>query len=48
VQMGDNLKVVWEKFLTLSWVVLVMGVLAWHVQACPHLELKTRPGFSFD
>jgi hypothetical protein len=30
-------------FSTLSYVVFVMSVIAWHRQAHSHLELKTRP-----
>ncbi len=42
---GDNLKLVLVKFSTLSLAVLEMIVTAWHEQAGPHLELKTRPRF---
>jgi hypothetical protein len=42
--MGDNLKVVWAEFSTLSLVVFVMGKIAWHTQV-EHLELKLGPGF---
>ncbi len=41
--MGENLKVVWAKFSTLSQAVFVMNVMTWHRQARPCLELKTRP-----
>ncbi len=41
--MEENPKVVWAKFSTLSWVVFVKSVIAWHAQARPHLELKNRP-----
>ncbi len=42
--MGENLKVVWAEFSTLSWVVLVYCVVsAWHGMQ-PLLELKTQPG----
>ncbi len=43
--MGENIKVVWAKFSTLSWAVFGMHVIAWHTHACPHLELKTQPRF---
>ncbi len=42
---GENLKVVWAEFSTLSLAVLVMSVTARYRQACPHLNLKTRPRF---
>ncbi len=44
--MGENLKVDWEKFSTLSQVVLVKSANTFHRQACPHLELKTMPMLS--
>ncbi len=43
---GENLKVVWAKFSTLSQAVFIIGVTAQHTQARPHLELKTRPQVS--
>jgi hypothetical protein len=43
---GDNLKVAWPKFSTLSNAVFVMSEISWHGQAHPHLELKTLPRFS--
>ncbi len=43
--MGDNLKVVWFEFTTLSQAVCVVSVITQHGQAGPHLELKTRPKF---
>ena len=42
---GDDLKGVWAKLSTLSEPVFVSNVIAWHRQARPHLELKTRPRF---
>ncbi len=39
---GDNLKVAWDKFSTLSWAVFVISVIAWQTQARPHLELKIQ------
>jgi hypothetical protein len=42
--MGDNLKVVWAEFSTLSKAVFVMSAITWHIQEHPHLELKIRPG----
>ena len=41
----ENLKVVLDKFSTLSWSVLVISIIAWHRQAWPHLELKAWPRF---
>jgi hypothetical protein len=46
--MGENIKVVWAKFSTLSWAVLVMSTIVWHIQTRPHLELKNRPRFVQD
>jgi hypothetical protein len=43
--MGDNLKAVRANFSTLSWAVFVMSAISKHTQACPFLELKTRPRF---
>ncbi len=40
--MGVKLKVVCPKFSALSQVVFVIGVIARHIQARSHLELKTR------
>jgi hypothetical protein len=42
---GDSLKVVCAEFSTLSLAVFVMSVIEWHLQARPHLELKTQPRF---
>jgi hypothetical protein len=42
---GDNLKVLWAKFSTISQAVLVMSVIARHIQSRPHLDLNTRPKF---
>jgi hypothetical protein len=42
---GDNLKVVWAEFSTLSWAVFVLNEIAWPGQVRPHLELKTLPNF---
>ncbi len=42
---GENLKVVWVEFLTLSYAVLFKSVIAWCNQVGPHLELKTQPRF---
>jgi hypothetical protein len=43
--MGDTLIYVWAEFSTLSKGVSVMSAFAWHLQACPRLEIKTRPRF---
>jgi hypothetical protein len=43
---GENLKVVWAKFSTLSEAVFAMCVIARQSQARPHLEMKTRPRFN--
>ncbi len=43
--MGENLKVVWAEFSTLSWAVLQNVYNSWPVQAWPSLDLKTRPRF---
>jgi hypothetical protein len=42
---GENLKVIWAKFSTLSWSVFDMSVIAWHLKARPLLELKIRHRF---
>ncbi len=43
--MGENLKIVLAEFSTLSLAAFVMGVIASHRQARPHLDLKTWPWF---
>ncbi len=43
--MGENLKIVWAEFSTLSQAVFVTSAIASHVRACPHLQLKTVPMF---
>jgi hypothetical protein len=43
--MGNNLKVVWAEFLTLSLAVLVMSAIGWHTKASSYLELKALPLF---
>jgi hypothetical protein len=43
--MGENLKVVWAEFFTLSLSGFVIGVIEWHRQACSHLDVKTRHKF---
>jgi hypothetical protein len=42
---GENLKVIWAKFSTLSWPVFDMSMIAWHLKARPLLELKIRHRF---
>ncbi len=42
---GENLKVAWAEFSTLSMPVFAMSVIARHGQARPHLELKTQVRF---
>jgi hypothetical protein len=42
---GENLRVFWAEFSTLSQTVFVMSVITRHAQICSHLELKTRPSF---
>ncbi len=42
---GENLKVVWAEFSTLSLVVFIMNVISLSRHVRPHLELKTRPRF---
>ncbi len=42
---GENLKVDWDEFSTLSLTVFIMSVIVWSRQARPHLELKPRHGF---
>ncbi len=37
---GENLKVVWAKFSTLSLAVVVMIIITWHEHGRPCLELK--------
>jgi hypothetical protein len=44
--MGNNLKVVWADFSTLSLAVFVLSVIEWNTKARLHLELKTRSRFS--
>ncbi len=44
--MGEELKLVWVEFSTLSWAVLVMRVIVLHRKGRPNLELKTRLKFS--
>jgi len=41
--MGENLKVVWAEFSTLSLAAFVKSVIARHRQEWLHLELKTQP-----
>jgi hypothetical protein len=41
--MSQNLKVVLDKFSTLSYAVCVMNVIIWRRQERSHLELKTWP-----
>ncbi len=43
--MGENLKVVWAEFFTLSLSGFVISVIEWHRQACSDLLGKTRPRF---
>ncbi len=42
---GENLRVFWAEFSTLSQAVFVMSVITGHAQSCSHLELKARPVF---
>ncbi len=35
---GENLKVVWAEFSTLSLSVFVLNVIVWHRQECPRVE----------
>ncbi len=42
---GENLKVVWAKFSTLSQAVFVLREIVQQRQARPRLELKTQPRF---
>jgi hypothetical protein len=42
---GENLKVVWAKFSTLSLAVFVMSIIAWYRQTRSYLKLKTQPRF---
>jgi hypothetical protein len=42
---GENLKVVWAKFSTLSWAVFIMSAIARYGSTRNHLKLKTRPRF---
>jgi hypothetical protein len=42
---GDNLKLVWAEFSTISWAVLKMCMKLMYVDAQPSLWLKTRPRF---
>jgi hypothetical protein len=43
---GENLKLVWAEFSTLSQAVLMMCLLLIYADACLHLKLKTQPRFS--
>ncbi len=43
--MGENLKVVWAEFSTLSWVVLLNVHNSWPIQTMQSLGLKTWPRF---
>ncbi len=43
--MGENLKVVWAKFSTLSWAVLIISATAWYRQKRQHFKLKTQLRF---
>jgi hypothetical protein len=43
--MGENLKVVWAEFSTLSWAVLQNVHNTSPIQTRPSLDLKTRPRF---
>ncbi len=45
-QMGENLKLVWAEFSTLSLSVSMMCMVLIYLDARPHLALKTRPRFS--
>ncbi len=42
---GENLKVVWAKFSTLSYAVLQNVYNSWPIQTRLSLDLKTRPRF---
>ncbi len=42
--MEENLGVVKNNFSALSLAVFTMSIISWHMQAHPHLELKTHPG----
>jgi hypothetical protein len=43
--MGENLKVVWAEFLTLSWGSFALLKELHGANARPNLKLKTRPSF---
>jgi hypothetical protein len=42
---GENLKVVWAEFSTLSWAILLFIAHIMSIYARPCLELKTEPRF---
>jgi hypothetical protein len=43
--MGENLKVVWVEFSTLSEAIFVISTIARYRQTYPHFKLKTWPRF---